>query len=320
MKIGIDDIRGFLAISELGGFKPAADRLGITSSALTQRIQKLEDYLGARLFDRSTRSVGPTELGRLFLPEAQRILQEFERSIARIQDVVAQRKGQVSVACLVSIASGLLPNILTRFRSEIPGVKVRVLDDTALRVADHLRMGRVEFGIDMWHRDDPEFDFEPIVTEPYVVACPKDHELAAVRAVTWDRLAKSNYVAFGLDSGIGRQLAMSQRLAGEPYEVQHLGTMLALIQAGFGVGVVPYSAIHGHPFLVPRPLRKPAMTRTLGIVRRKRSSLSPAAESLRRIAAETIAAAYRSLPEAELFGGRGARVVARRYSEAGGRT
>ena len=73
MKIGIDDIRGFLAVSEAAGFKPAADRLGITSSALTQRIQKLEDYLGARLFDRSTRNVEPTELGRLFLPEAQRI-------------------------------------------------------------------------------------------------------------------------------------------------------------------------------------------------------------------------------------------------------
>lgn len=302
MKVGIDDIRGFLAISEAGGFKPAADRLGITSSALTQRIQKLEDYLGVRLFDRSTRSVEPTELGRLFLPEAQRILHEFESSISRIQDVVAQRKGQVSFACLLSIASGLLPNILTRFRREIPGVRVRVLDDTALRVADHLRLGRAEFGIDMWHRDDPEFDFEAIVTEPYVVACPREHELARIRAVTWDRLGGSTYVAFGLDSGIGRQLAMPERLSGEPYEVQHLGTLLGLVQAGFGVGVVPYSAIHGHPSLVYRPLHKPKIARTIGIVRRKRSSLSPAAESLRRIAVATITAAYQSLPEAALHG------------------
>ncbi len=303
MKISIDDIRGFLAVSEAAGFKPAADRLGITSSALTQRIQKLEDYLGARLFDRSTRNVEPTELGRLFLPEAQRILQEFESSIARIQDVVAQRKGQVSVACLLSVASGLLPNILARFRREIPGVNVRVLDDTALRVADHLRLGRAEFGIDMLLRDDPEFDFEPVVTEPYVLACPPDHAFAAAPAITWERLAQSTYVAFGLDSGIGRQLAMSQRLPGEPYEVQHLGTMLGLIQAGFGVSVVPYSAIHGHPYLVHRPLHEPSLTRTIGIVRRKRSTLSPAAESLRRIAVETIAAAYRSIPEAALFDG-----------------
>ena len=117
MKIGIDDVRGFLAVYETSGFKGAADRLSITSSALTQRIQKLEGYLGARLFDRSTRNVEPTELGKLFLPEAQRILQEFESSIARIQDVVAQRKGLVSFACLLTVASGLAPDILARFRA-----------------------------------------------------------------------------------------------------------------------------------------------------------------------------------------------------------
>jgi DNA-binding transcriptional LysR family regulator len=306
MKIGIDDVRGFLAVYESGAFKGAADRLSITSSALTQRIQKLEGYLGARLFDRSTRNVAPTELGKLFLPEAQRILQEFESSIARIQDVVAQRKGLVSFACLLTVASGLAPDILARFRREIPGVSVRMLDDTALRVSDHLRQGRAEFGIDMWLNDDPDLDFEPIVTEPYVVACAPDHALAQAASVTWERLAQSDYVAFGLDSGIGRQLSMAQRLPGAPYEVQHLGTMLGLVRAGFGVGVVPYSAIHGHPSLAHRPLRKPNVTRTIGIVRRRRSTLSPAAESLRRIAVETITSAYRALPEAALFntGGR----------------
>ena len=301
MKISIDDVRGFLAVYESAAFKGAADRLSITSSALTQRIQKLEGYLGARLFDRSTRNVEPTELGKLFLPEAQRIVQEFESSISRIQDVVAQREGLVSFACLLTVASGLAPDILARFRRDIPGVRVRMLDDTALRVSDHLRQGRAEFGIDMWLSDDPEFDFEPIVTEPYVVACARNHDLARARSVTWDRLAKSDYVAFGLDSGIGRQLSMAQRLPGAPYEVQHLGTMLGLVQAGFGVGVVPYSAIHGHPSLIHRPLAAPKVTRTIGIVRRRRSSLSPAAESLRRIAVETVAGAYRALPEAELF-------------------
>lgn len=301
MKIGIDDIRGFLAVYAAAGFKGAADRLSITSSALTQRIQKLESYFGARLFDRSTRNVAPTELGRLFEPEAQRIVQEFENSILRIQDVVAQRDGLVSFACLLTVSSGLAPDILSRFRSRYPGMSVRVHDDTALRVADHLREGRAEFGIDMWLRDDPEFDFEPIVKEPYVLACAPDHELAASQSVTWDRLSTSDYVAFGLESGIGRQLAMSKRLPGAPYEVQHLGTMLGLVQAGFGVGVVPYSAIHGHPSLVHRPLRRPAISRTIGIVRRRRSSLSPGAESLRRIAVETIASAYQALPEAEIF-------------------
>ena len=301
MKISIDDVRGFLTIYEAGGFKAAADRLSITSSALTQSLQKLETYLGAKLFDRSTRNVDPTELGRVFLPEAQRIVREFETSISRIQDVVAQRKGLVSFACLLTVAGGIGPAILARFRDDIPGVSVRMLDDTSLRIADHLKQGRAEFGIDMWLHDDPELDFEPIVKEPYVVACLPDHDLAKTKSVTWERLAKADYLAFGLDSGIGRQLAMSQRLPGSPYEVQHSGTMLGLVQAGFGVGVVPYSTIHGNPNLVYRPLRQPSVMRTIGIIRRHGSSLSPAAESLLEIAVRTIAETYRTLPEAELL-------------------
>jgi DNA-binding transcriptional LysR family regulator len=136
-----------------------------------------------------------------------------------------------------------------------------------------------------------------------VVACLPEHALAKAKSVTWERLAKADYLAFGLDSGIGQQLSMSQRLPGSPYEVQHSGTMLGLVQAGFGVGVVPYSTIHGNPSLIYRPLRQPKVMRTIGIIRRRGSSLSPAAENLLQISVRTIAETYRALPEAELLDG-----------------
>ena len=300
MKLGVDDIRAFVAVSESLAFKSAAERLGITSSALTQRIQKLEELLGARLLDRSTRNVELTELGRLFLPEARRIVHEFEGSLSRIQDVIARRSGLVSFACLLTVAYGLMPAILSRFRADFPGIRVRVFDDTALRVADHLALGQVEFGIDMARDPDPDFAFEPVVTEPYVVACAPDHEIARTRAVSWDALVSSDYVAFGLDSGIGRQLEAPQRKAHSRFEVQHLGTMIALIQSGFGIGVVPYSAIHEHGALTFRPISDPPVARTIGIIRRKGATLSPAAESLREIAITVIAAAFAELPAASL--------------------
>lgn len=300
MKLGVDDIRGFVAVSDASAFKPAAERLGITASALTQRIQKLEELLGARLLDRSTRIVELTELGRLFLPEARRIVHDFEGSLSRIQDVIARRTGLVSFACLLTVAYGLMPAILTRFRAEFPGIRVRVFDDTALRVADHLALGQVEFGIDMARDPDPDLAFEPIVTEPYVVACAHDHEIARRRAVSWETLAASDYVAFGLDSGIGRQLEAPQQQVGWRFEVQHLGTMVALIQSGFGIGVVPYSAIHGHAALTFRPLGDPPVARTIGIIKRKGSTLSPAAESMRDIAISQITAAYAALPAATI--------------------
>lgn len=300
MKLGLDDIRGFLAVAEAARFKIAAERLSVTSSALTQRIQKLEEMLGAPLFDRSTRTVRLTELGNQFLPEARRMVDGFDGSLARIRDVIERRAGLVSFACLHAAAHGFLPSLLGRFRARYPDVQVRVLDDTAARIVDHLGQGRAEFGIDMQRGDDPdpEFEFEPIASEPYVVACAPDHAVADMTAVSWAELAKLDYLAFGLDSGIGRQLAVPQQRLRWSYEVQHLGSMLALIQSGFGIGVVPYSAIHGHPSLTFRPIADQKLSRTIGLVRRCATTLSPAAESLRKLAVEVIVEAYEELPGA----------------------
>ena len=294
MKIGLDDIRAFVAVAELSGFNAAAAKLNVTQSALTQRLGKLESYLGARLFDRTTRHVELTEVGREFLPSAFGILQEFEGSLSRIGDVIAKRRGLVSFASLLTIAYGFVPAILDKFRAEHPGVRVRVLDETGLHVADRVKRREAEFGIDMQIAEDPEIDFEPLVEEPYVLACRRDHPLAGRKKLPWSALSDGGYVAFGVESGIGRQLAAPQAALSWDYEVQHLGTMMGLLQTGFGVGVVPYSVMRDrrNETLVSRPLIEPAVTRTVGIIKRTGSSLSPAAEALRDIARAEITAAY----------------------------
>lgn len=297
MKIGLDDLRAFVAVAELAGFKPAAVRLNVTQSALTQRIGKLEEYLGARLFDRTTRRVEPTEIGRAFLPSARRALHEFTGSLAAIEDVIAKRSGLVSFACLLTVAYGFVPRILAAFRDAHPAVRVRLLDETGLRVADRVKLREAEFGIDMRLRDDPELDFEPLAEEPYVMACAKDHPLAGRGPLRWSALDRREYVAFGLESGIGRQLATPQAALNWDYEVQHLGTMIGLLQTGFGVGVVPYSVMHNRTDagLVSRPLIEPRVTRTIGVIKRAGSTLSPAAAALRDMATGEIRAAFVSL-------------------------
>ena len=116
----------------------------------------------------------------------------------------------VCFACLLTVAYGFVPRILETFRAAHPNVKVRLLDETGLRVADRVRAGEAEFGIDMRLRDDPEIDFEPLAEEPYVMACSADHPLAGRGPLRWSALNDGDYVAFGLDSGIGRQLATPQ--------------------------------------------------------------------------------------------------------------
>ena len=77
----LKDIEVFVKVVRLGSFKDVARDLNVTQSALTQRLKKLEDALGARLIDRTTRSVAPTAVGRSFLPAAERLLAQFEQTI-----------------------------------------------------------------------------------------------------------------------------------------------------------------------------------------------------------------------------------------------
>ena len=81
MEFVLKEIDVFVKVIELGSFKEAARELHLTQSALTQRLKKLEEALGVRLIDRTTRSVAPTAVGRSFLPAAKRLIAQFEQSM-----------------------------------------------------------------------------------------------------------------------------------------------------------------------------------------------------------------------------------------------
>jgi DNA-binding transcriptional LysR family regulator len=283
MNISLEDVKAFLATAELESFSKAAERLAITQSALTRRIQKIEDQMGARLFDRSTRHVELTVVGREFNPLAHRMIGEFERSLGQINDVIQKRSGVVTIASLMTVAFGLLPRVAGRFGADFPNVRMRILDATGAEIIEHVRSGEAEFGIDMEGEADPEIAFEPLAVERYVLACPPDHPLAGETPMRWSEIGDHKSVVLGPESGIGRQLRAAVPVLGWQVEMQHLSTVMGFLAAGIGVAAIPVSAlIAASPAtLVYRPLTDPEVKRRIGIIRRRGAVLSPAAQSLR---------------------------------------
>lgn len=292
MNIGLEDIRAFLVIAELQSFSQAADRLAVSQSALTRRIQKVEDHLGARLFDRSTRHVAPTAVGRAFLPMAERMVGAFERSLGQIDDVIRKRRGVVTVASLMTVAFGLLPRVARAFAQAYPEVRLRILDATGSEIADHVRSGEAEFGIDMEGEPDADLAFEPLAVERYVLACRPDHPLAGASPVDWSALAAHECVVLGPQSGIGRQLRAAVPTLDWRFEMQHLSTVMGFLAAGIGVAAIPSLALSStNPAdLVYRPLTEPVVERRIGVIRRRGAALSPAAQSLRDVIISEFAA------------------------------
>ncbi|UQY34102.1 LysR family transcriptional regulator [Pseudomonas fulva] len=284
MNYELQDLRAFVKIAEFGNFHEAANAIHLSQPALTRRMQKLEEGLGTQLLDRTTRRVSLTAVGRDFLPKARRLLDDFERSILGIRELAERQSGQVTLACIPTAAFYFLPTVIREFNRQYPKIRIRILDLSAHEGLEAVLRGEADFGINMLSGQHAEIDFTPLVNEPFVLACRRDHPLAEQPQVAWREL--SDYRLIGVGRLSGNRVLLDHGLAHldwRPswfYEVQHLSTSLGMVEAGLGIAAMPSLAMpaEDHPILVQRPLVDPVISRTLGLVRRHGSSLSPAAE------------------------------------------
>jgi DNA-binding transcriptional LysR family regulator len=282
--VDLGDIRAFIAVAEFGAFHEAAQQLNISQPALSRRIQKLEETLGVGLLQRSTRRVELTTVGREFLPKARHVLNSLETALLSIGEIADRRFGQVNVACVPTAAYYFLPTVIKAFNIWFPKIRVRILDEGANEVLQSVINGDAELGLNLLGAQEPELEFEPLMQDPFVLACREDHPLASKREVEWRDLEPYPFISVGRQSGnrliLDIGLAHSQWRPKWFYEVQHLSTSLGLVEAGLGVAALPQMAMprDPHPVLVSRRLVNPVITRTMGIIRRRDFPLSPGAQ------------------------------------------
>jgi DNA-binding transcriptional LysR family regulator len=281
------DLRAFLAVVELESFNRAAEALHLSQPALSRRIQKLETSIGAALLERTTRHVSPTALGLELMPLVRRMLEEFDGSLFAARDRGPRRNELVTIACLPTAAFYFLPTVIKQFNRDYPDIRFRILDLTATEGLQAVLRGEVEFGINFMGTTDPDLIFDRIAEDPFVLAIRRDHPLAEKEEVRWEDLLPYRLITVHRSSGnrtmLDATLARANIELQWSYEVTHLSTSLGLVEAGLGISVLPRTATPGqdHPFILTRPLLNPQISRTIGVVRRRGATLSPAAEHFR---------------------------------------
>ena len=237
------DLRAFIAVADLGSFHRAAKSLNLSQPALSRRIQKLEESLGAALLERSTRHVALTMVGRDFIPKVRRFLDEFETSVLGIRDLGARSGGLVSIASVPTAVFYFLPRTIGRFSAAYPRIRIRILDVSANEGLEAVARGEADFGINFIGASHPEIDFAPLAEDRFVLACRHDHPLAERSQVTWRELAAHRVITVGRTSGnralIDNALAQRGQRLNWSYEVTHLSGSLGLVEAGLGVAVLP---------------------------------------------------------------------------------
>ena len=286
------DLRAFLAVIDQGGFNRAAEHLALSQPALTRRIQSLEAAIGAPLLERTTRRVSMTAAGRSFAPLARRLIGDLEEALLDIADVGERQGGHITLACVPTAVVYFLPEAIARFTAKYPRIRFRILDLSAIDGLESVRNGEAEFGINLMGSSDPDLTFTPLIEDPFVLACRVDHPLASRDPVTWRDLEGEPLI--GVSRASGNRLTLENALSAAKvrldfkYEVNHLATSLGLVERGLGISVLPKMSTppDPHPIIATKPITEPVVTRTIGLVERRTSRLSPAAQMFRTMLAE----------------------------------
>lgn len=283
-------LRIFLAVIDDGSFHKAAKLLNMSQPALSRRVRTLEERVGNLLFERTTRSVSLTIAGRKLEPIARRLLDELDASLPLIGDEGEQQSGQVTISSIPSAAAHFLPQVAKKFNHRYPLFRLRVLDRTPEEVLDCVVHGEVEFGINLVGATETDIIFTPLFEDPYVLTCHREHPLALQKRLVWTDLEGHELVRVGRPQ-IGNRAVLDNALTRANvqlnwhFEVNNLTTALALVEAGLGASVLPHLATRHSPtgIVVTRPIDAPMVTRTVGIVERRTSRLSPAASYFREL-------------------------------------
>jgi DNA-binding transcriptional LysR family regulator len=297
MNFDLSDMRAFVAVADLGSFRAAAETLHISQPALSRRVDKLEQALGFRLFERTTRKVELNAMGRSFVPKARHVLNELENALLGMTDLSDRLRGQVTVACVPSSVPNFLAGAVQAFQRKFPRIRVRLIDETAAEILLAVARSEADFGVSYWGAQEPDLEFQALAEERFVLACLPGHPLARRRRVKWAELAEHQCVV--LAPGTGNRVLIDQALstvASPPNwtcEVRHVPALLSLIEAGIGVGAVPRFAMRGGQgaMLASVPLVEPEVTRTIGVIKRRARPLMPAAQAFHDLLVDSHAGA-----------------------------
>jgi DNA-binding transcriptional LysR family regulator len=286
MKLDVLGLEAFVAIAEEGRFQRAADRLHITQTALTRRLQNLESLLDVKLVERTTRSVALTRIGRDFLPQARRLLADLASALTEIRTTGEAQRGDVAIACVPTVGVQYLPHVIREYAARHPQNRIQILDHASSGVAEAVLRREAEFGIHIGGPHHPELASVPLLRDRVVMICRDDHPFAARRSLRWRELAAEPLIFAGHASGnrplLDAALAERGIAVHAHYEVQRSSTALGLVAEGVAPAIVPSLAIQpgSYPRLKVVRLTDPVVARTLVLVTRKRGHLSPAAQAL----------------------------------------
>ena len=273
----IAELKTFIAVCKHGTFAAAADRIGLTQSAVSSQIRRLEQSLGFDLFDRTGRSATLNASGQTTLSRAEEICALYAKLGDAPDD--SSTRGLLRIGAIASTQSTLLARALGRLRAAHPMVRVHVSPGVSMRLMDDLDAGKIDAAVIIRPPFGllPELTWTALVHEPFVLVVPD-----SIKGRNWRELVQAQpFLRYDRASFGGRMVEGFLRREGlsvnEAIEVDEISGLVHLASQGLGVSLIPM--VEAHLPLPPNlrviSLGKATFYREIGLLQRKPRATPP---------------------------------------------
>ena len=244
--------RYFAAVAAELSFTKAATRLNVSQPPLSQQIANLEDELGARLFERTSRSVKLSEAGNALLPLVHAILQRIEEARVHVRRVAQGVEGRVNVGLSGSHFLGPFPQFIKHFRTTHPAVDVVLHEMAPSQQLAGIREARLDLSFERGMPTQEDLVAQLLWRDEAVVALPLGHPLASRQSLRLTDLRDEDFVSLRFGSSTFQSQVYNACLAEgfDPHVVQQVlevPAVLNLVAAGLGISIVPGSLARLRP-------------------------------------------------------------------------
>ncbi|HQU49045.1 MAG TPA: LysR substrate-binding domain-containing protein [Casimicrobiaceae bacterium] len=297
----LNELRYIVAVAQERSFGRAATKCFVSQPALSVAIQKLEDELGAQLFERGKSEVSVTPVGERVVEQAQRVLEEASRIRAIAQAGRDQLSGPLKLGVIYTVAPYLLPDLVPALHDLAPSMPLELEENLTEVLETELKSGRLDAAIVALPFAPPGVQSEFLYEEPFQVVVPSTHKWAKRKSVHPDELAAEHAILLNVGHCFRDQVLDAcpelNRQDVPTARTNSLETVRNMVASGLGVSVLPRDALtprYHSQLVVSVPFAKPVPTRRIAVACRKSFPRPKAIEAIRRAVASVRPSAPRA--------------------------
>ena len=272
----LNELRYIVAVAQERSFGRAAAKCFVSQPALSVAIHKLEDELGAPLFERGKSEITVTPVGERIVEQAQRVLEEASRIKELAQAGRNQLAGPLKLGVIYTVAPYLIPDLVPVLRKLAPQMPLELEENLTEVLEGELKSGRLDAAIVALPFDPPGVTTVFLYEEPFQVVVPSEHKWAKRKSVHPDELAGEHAILLNVGHCFRDQVLDAcpelNRQDIPTARTNSLETVRNMVASGLGVSVLPRDALipkYHSRLVVPVPFAKPVPSRRVGLAYRK---------------------------------------------------